>query len=262
VRSVSMSDVRSVFRLVTDLQELTRVDSRWRQTMAARISELIGADAALACASANPLSYPPRPKADSELVGWSCSDKERWMRLDLCSRDYVEPCIPLGGAAPGPQVTASRRQLLCDSTWYGAPYVNEVLHRFRVDDNLVSLYCVRPNGAWEALAFFRGFGSRSFGEAEVEVVRLFHEEMGRLWDRQARATAGMPPRLRQTLRGLLAGGSEKEIAAEMGISTHTVHDYVKALHVRFGVRSRGELLAAASAGGLRDPQLKNSSYRY
>jgi DNA-binding CsgD family transcriptional regulator len=29
----------------------------------------------------------------------------------------------------------------------------------------------------------------------------------------------------------------------MGLSRHTVHDYVKALHRHFGVSSRGELLA-------------------
>ena len=54
---------------------------------------------------------------------------------------------------------------------------------------------------------------------------------------------GMSPRMRQTLNRLLAGDSEKEIAALFGLSRHTVHVYVKKLYRRFGVCSRGELFA-------------------
>ena len=53
----------------------------------------------------------------------------------------------------------------------------------------------------------------------------------------------LPPRLSQTLAALQSGCSEKEISTKLGISPHTVHNYVKALHQRLGVSSRGELLA-------------------
>lgn len=55
--------------------------------------------------------------------------------------------------------------------------------------------------------------------------------------------AALSPRLAQTLERLLAGDSEKEAAARLGVSPHTLHVYVKALHRHFGVCSRGELLA-------------------
>ena len=50
---------------------------------------------------------------------------------------------------------------------------------------------------------------------------------------------------RQTdvLHLLLRGMSEKEVARELGVSTHTVHTHVKKLYTQFGVSSRGELLA-------------------
>jgi DNA-binding CsgD family transcriptional regulator len=54
---------------------------------------------------------------------------------------------------------------------------------------------------------------------------------------------GLSPRLRQTLVALLSGDAEKQIAARLRISRHTVHVYVKALYKRFEVTSRGELLA-------------------
>lgn len=53
----------------------------------------------------------------------------------------------------------------------------------------------------------------------------------------------LSPRTRQTLDCLLAGDSEKQVAARLGLSRHTVHVYVKTLYRRFGVSSRGELFA-------------------
>ena len=37
--------------------------------------------------------------------------------------------------------------------------------------------------------------------------------------------------------------TETSIALKLELSRHTIHNYVKALHQRFGVSSRGELLA-------------------
>jgi two-component system nitrate/nitrite response regulator NarL len=53
----------------------------------------------------------------------------------------------------------------------------------------------------------------------------------------------LSPRERQTLELLLAGDAEKQIAAKLALSKHTVHVYVKSLYKRFDVSSRGELLA-------------------
>ena len=53
----------------------------------------------------------------------------------------------------------------------------------------------------------------------------------------------LSPRQRQTLELLLAGNAEKQIAARLAISRHTVHVYVKSLYKCFGVCSRAELLA-------------------
>lgn len=55
--------------------------------------------------------------------------------------------------------------------------------------------------------------------------------------------ADLSPRERETLQRLLAGDSEKQAASNLRLSVNTVHDYVKALHRRFEVSSRAELLA-------------------
>jgi DNA-binding NarL/FixJ family response regulator len=59
----------------------------------------------------------------------------------------------------------------------------------------------------------------------------------------------LPPRLRQTLQGLIRGDSEKQIAGRLNLSPHTVHVYVKQLYKRFNASSRGELLARFIRGG-------------
>jgi DNA-binding CsgD family transcriptional regulator len=56
-------------------------------------------------------------------------------------------------------------------------------------------------------------------------------------------TAGLSPRHLQTLRRMLKGDGEKQVAQHLGVSRHTVHVYVKALYQHFGVNTRGELFA-------------------
>jgi DNA-binding CsgD family transcriptional regulator len=56
-------------------------------------------------------------------------------------------------------------------------------------------------------------------------------------------TAGLSPRMRDTLQHLLAGDSEKEVALKLKLSPHTVHIHVKSIYKRFKVSSRGELMA-------------------
>jgi DNA-binding CsgD family transcriptional regulator len=80
------------------------------------------------------------------------------------------------------------------------------------------------------------------------LLEFFHGELGRLVGRQlVSATEPSPeelsPRLRQTLACLIDGDSEKQVAGRLGLSPTTVHQYVTMLYRRFGVRSRGQLLA-------------------
>jgi DNA-binding CsgD family transcriptional regulator len=100
------------------------------------------------------------------------------------------------------------------------------------------------------------------GGVDVERARLVDYLKLLAWWLGRPPTPTLPPRLEQTLRGLLEGQSEKEISRSLDVSVHTVHEYVKNLHRRFGVSSRGELLARflpnaspvkdASKGEMRD----------
>ena len=54
--------------------------------------------------------------------------------------------------------------------------------------------------------------------------------------------AGLSDAQRQVLRLLVQGASEKEAAAALNLSYHTVHAHVKQIYRELGVRSRGELI--------------------
>ena len=113
---------------------------------------------------------------------------------------------------------------------------------------ILSQYPLTHLGAVDQLGLHRYDTHRPFNCADHKLVRLFHVELGRLWRtdalrKAADAQSALPPRLVQTLEGLLQGSSEKQIAYQLGLSQHTVHHYVHALHQRFEVASRAELLA-------------------
>jgi DNA-binding NarL/FixJ family response regulator len=80
----------------------------------------------------------------------------------------------------------------------------------------------------------------------ADVIRMVGEQMHGQPPRMTVLEAELnrlPPRLRQTMHSLLAGDSEKQAAAKLGVSPHTVHVYVKTLYRRYKVSSRGELLS-------------------
>jgi DNA-binding CsgD family transcriptional regulator len=55
--------------------------------------------------------------------------------------------------------------------------------------------------------------------------------------------AGLSDGQRHVLRLLVQGASEKQAAAALGLSYHTIHTHVKQIYRQLQVRSRGELMA-------------------
>jgi len=94
----------------------------------------------------------------------------------------------------------------------------------------------------------RAAGERDFSSREQQLLDFFHGELGRLIGRSLASIMEPSPgklsrRLRQTLACLLEGDSEKQVAARLGVSVPTTHQYVASLYRYFRVRSRAQLLA-------------------
>jgi DNA-binding CsgD family transcriptional regulator len=158
-----------------------------------------------------------------------------------------DPSMPgLSRLARGPFSTFLREDLVPNREWYRSAHVQEIRREAAVDS---FIYTAHLPDADTALCFslHRPWCDRPFGARESAVVDAFHRECSFVHrpprSPEAERVRALPPRLRETLAHLAWGLSEKQIAEKLAISQHTVHDYVKELHRRFGVQSRGELLA-------------------
>jgi len=103
------------------------------------------------------------------------------------------------------------------------------------------LGAARSGGVASAFSLHRAWGDKPFSLRDTHLVAILFREAAPLMHEPT----SLPPRQRAVLDGLCRGLSEKQIAAELDLSPHTVHDHVKQLHLRYGARSRGELLARA-----------------
>jgi DNA-binding CsgD family transcriptional regulator len=145
-------------------------------------------------------------------------------------------------------VTASRDELTDEATYHASPTYLQLRRPLDLDDFVVSIRFVDVPKRVEAINIDRPHGAEPFGQREVALMKLLHDEIApligvRLATEEHLCRDGLSRRLRETLKLLLDGRSEKEVAAGMHIGSRTVHEYVTALYQHFQVSSRAELLA-------------------
>ncbi len=183
-------------------------------------------------------------------VGWPVAgESDVFLRLRRDWATGVDPffaaCIELV-RGEGRLVTRRRRDLVSDQVWHNSGMLNESSPGAGLDD-LVASYCPLPDGSWHAMLM----GRREAPPFEIRhrrLVHLLHHGLSlhfgkRLGMLGTCAADGLSPRMRQVLSLLCVGDSEKQVAAKLTLSPHTVHTYIKRLHKHFNVASRGELLA-------------------
>jgi DNA-binding CsgD family transcriptional regulator len=259
-----LRDVRALFRLINEIRELGADPQKWRPHMVRRLRGLLGAsivvsseihfrklaatggDVPVAPTTAAALEPGERPAEGAMRVidiGW-VSDPEGHVSHIHTERDDTSPdtfWLTADPSGPGQIAPPNVEDVVpvkpARKVYGGTAFI-------------LSQIALPHVGAVDQLGLHREWGDRPFTPAEHRMVRIFHVELARLWKRDVLRRAGepgsdLPPRLNQTLTELLNGASEKQIAAKLKLSPHTIHNYVKALHQRFGVSSRGELLAKA-----------------
>jgi DNA-binding CsgD family transcriptional regulator len=159
-----------------------------------------------------------------------------------------DPILGAIGRMPDALVTRTRSQLVADDDWYLSATFNQHFKVGEIDHQMVSVNRVSESGATSLIALNRALGDRDFTLRERRLLNFLHVELGRLIAGplvsalEPNATQ-LSPRLRQTLECLLEGDSEKQVAARLGLSTATVHQYVTALYRHYGVQSRAQLMA-------------------
>ncbi len=241
--NLQLRDVRNVFRLIGEIRELGADPEQWRPHMVRRLQKML--DAQLLISSEVHFRKIGNGKMRVIDIGWGCgADGEVWrictQRDDEKPEDYwLTTAARAGGDEPvdtGAETDTALVPVRPAKPLYGGTCF--ILSQFRL-----------PHvGAVDQLGVHRTNSEKAFTRAEHRLIHLMHLELGRLWrkdvlQKATDPTKDLPPRLAQTLGELLNGASEKQIAMKLELSRHTVHNYVKALHQRFQVSSRGELLA-------------------
>jgi DNA-binding CsgD family transcriptional regulator len=255
--SLSLSDVRALLRLLGEVRELGDSPAAWRGHLAERLSQLCGARAvvsselsprtprseaqqAAARAGSCQAAITPLAVAHAGLdEGNAASFFHDVVWYDHASDRTLQRLVPLYGST----FIRTRADLAEDATWYGSALASERFRRHDCDDFIIAMCAVPGAGVICSLELFRPWGAVRFAERERLLVQLVQEELSRDFQASVEPLRRLSPRQRQVLELLRRGLAEKQVAAELGVSPHTVHDYVKALYRSHRVTSRAELLA-------------------
>ncbi len=246
---ISAHDCREIFRLVGECRELGADAFLWRRHLLDGMDRLLGDLLGIIGAGRFPL--PARTIQPSLVVdhGWDCeSSRRRWLeymarvgpKADPNMNRFLEDFEP-------PHRTAFRRQIISDTDHYGSAYYHDYLVPLHLDDSLCSFH-ETADGHFDTVVAHRRLGDRPWTERDLKVLDLLHRELVpmigyELAGSDSHDPVPLSPRLEQTLSAMVEGLSEKEVADRLGLSPHTMHQYVKALYRRYRVRSRPELLA-------------------
>jgi DNA-binding CsgD family transcriptional regulator len=243
-----LQDVRDAYRLIGDCRDLGSDPALWHRRMFEGLCQLIGAKAVTGGEGLWPRPHRPVVPLSAFDAGLDARGRERYMAFMREQGPAASPIFRALQRLPGRLVTHTRRQLVSDDVWYRSVSFNEYIRLADGDHTLASVYQASDDGAVSVICLQRAIGERDFSPRERRLLNFFHGELGRLIGRSlVSATEPSPeklsPRLRQTLGCLLEGDSEKQVAAHLGLSQATVHQYVTALYRHFRVQSRAQLLA-------------------
>ena len=244
-----VQDVRDAYRLIGDCRDLGADPGLWQRRMFEGLAHLMGG---VASGGEGWLTRSKQVQVATVFDTFELGDREHFLAWVREIGPNTDPFHRALAAISSSFVTRSRRQLLSDALWYRCTAFNEYRRRAHVDHQLASTRLRTPDGALTVLNILRGLGQRDFSDRERNLLHFFHGEIGPLIGRSLvsatePAPADLSPRLRQTLACLLQGDSEKQVAARLGISVTTTHQYVMALYRRFGVQSRAQLIVHAVA---------------
>ncbi len=199
------------------------------------------------------------PSPDDPMRGWTAADlvvlhdgdaflSRHQATLRRFRTEIVDPQSAAMVARAGTTRAVLRAALVDDATWERSWLYREVLRPLGVGDRLVGSFPVSPTSE-SYFALDRAPRDPPFDDRARDVLRLFLSGCPRFHVEQLRVrgvldgTIHLSPRERSVLKLLLTGLSERGIAARLGLSYHTAHQYVVSVYRKFGVHSRPELTA-------------------
>ncbi len=244
-----MAEITEVFRIVQEAIDLGNDPVRWRERMLERMNKLTHSMSGVSFVIPtlfNPhnLSPPVFVYVDSNRS--KVSSIKFFKNFDVAS-DPMTPEIAKLAHRP---VTRLRRQLVDDETWYNCTAYKTRRVPAGMDDSIHAHDPLPQFGVSAILGFTRAIGDRPYDLHDARMVDLLRSELRHRWlsaleDKSPKVS--LSTRHQQLLLLLKGPKSEKQIARYLGLSPHTIHNYIKELYRRLKVSSRAELLQLAPA---------------
>ena len=243
---LKLEDVKSIFRLLGEVRELGENPDAWRRHMLLELCRLTHSFVGFGCEVG--LRGPSAGHCVGHMDAGGFNDHQRkiYYDYDHAGDHSGDPSFPGAAALVSHSFTWSRERWAEDQAWYRSTFVDEIMRPMESDDFMASGKLLPDRVGMHVIRLQRGWNDPRFLPLQLRRVDLFHQELGVLWEVAARRrkneAARLPPRQQQVIDALRVGLSEKEVASRLGLSRHTVHRHVSALHKRFNAQSRGELL--------------------
>jgi DNA-binding CsgD family transcriptional regulator len=247
---VRLKDLRRAYRLIHDCRDAGHDHRAWPSILAEGLARLVdGQVVVMGEISFGEHGVPATVRSLAQR-GWQRpSDREHYFQKFIVDKDFGDVLtFQRFAALRGGLITRTREQLITNDDWYGSQEFNEYNRSWMVDDMIMSQTMFGDPPTLLGFTISGDLSRERFSRGERRLIRMFHLEIaGHIGSSLAREPdhplPDLPPRLKETLECLLEGDSEKQAARRLGLSRHTVHQYVQDLYRRLGVGTRAELMA-------------------
>jgi DNA-binding CsgD family transcriptional regulator len=242
-----VSDTARLLRIQCELSELPPFTSEWKEHVLKGLVSLVPAQLAFFAEMADFRENAVPKTLGVAAIGWldeeARLDFHRWItRRDMTK---THPVLDAITRIRKRAYTHRRIELVDDRDWYRSEIVNTMFRVSRVDDNISAVYRIDQHGTMVGYGIYRAASDPPFTKRDRVIAHLLLTGIAPRYIReQARLQEvnSLSPRLRQVLNGLISGEGEKQIAFKLGLSRHTVHEYIGELYRRFDISSRAELM--------------------
>jgi DNA-binding CsgD family transcriptional regulator len=246
---------RAILRLVNECRDLGDDSSVWHEHSMAELAKLTGSSYGMGGEQIDCRKLTPRV-ASLSIWGWQngfvdISVFESHMQVfeeDTSYSSCLIEYLRLYNRDDG--LCLARSSFIPDRDWYSCNDYQRIQVSYKSDH---MLWCFRSVPAssqdlTSAIVLSRPKGDCDYSARECALVREFNEAIAPLVGGPLASYAEPSPsdlsrRERDVLGCLLEGDGDKQIAARLRLSVHTVNQYTKRIYRHFGVQGRAELLA-------------------
>jgi DNA-binding CsgD family transcriptional regulator len=247
-----LEQVQAMLRLVGETAELWYDPKLQRKYMLESLCRLLNARAGICFGFGDQLTGGAQPAGALMEAGLEDAQRQA-VAAYVASGQPVDPTLAAlmrlshdaGYSAVATVIAKRREDLIDDAAWNESDHLKHLRQPLGLPRALYAR--IEVPGRSVILQLMRASEDPAFTESDRHLLELCISQMS--WPHQPEDAPTDPriealqPRLRKVMKHLLEGDGEKQVAAKLGLSRHTVHEYVKMLYQQLGVSSRSELLS-------------------